>query len=887
MDQYEPFCLADLVFYDKLDQQQTALSDFSLVGRPVPVGWVRHDTSTWMYYGPTEAPPLPAQGWKIHISARLEDAEQALSVMWDYCVPRGISFKYLRGDSVLMMYNAKSASRASSGKLVTIYPRDESELELVLKELNELLGGVQGPHILSDLRYADGPLFIRYGGFAERKCLGPNGDLVLAIEDGDGQLVPDVRGSTFSVPEWTTLPAFLEPHLEARNAVTTTDLPYQIESVLHFSNGGGVYLGRDERTGEQVVLKEARPFAGLDAVGRDAVTRLRHERDILQRLAGLDCVPRLHDFFTLGDHEFLVQEFIDGNPLQRMLVKRYPLTRSDCTDESIAEYTEWALDVLPRVERAVDSLHERGVVFGDLHPNNILITEAGRLALIDFEVATLSADEVRSALANPAYAPPPTRVGVEVDRYSLACLYLNLFAPQTTIALLIHRPKVNQLADLIIETFPVPAEVVRRAAKTILGDEADGKPDEIGPLPMPGESEWPEVRDAMHRAILASATPERDDRLFPGDVAQFDGGGGINIATGAAGVLYALAETGGGRFPEYEDWLIKRSVNPSSGTALGFYDGLHGAAYVLNHLGRRQEALDIVDICLRERWELLGPGLYSGLSGIGLSLLELGELTGEPTLTEAADKMVGICADRLGGPDDVPELSGGEHPRAGLMHGSCGPALLFMHAYERTGDTALLDKAADALRQDLRRCIRAEDGTLQVNQGWRYLPYLDEGSMGIGLVIARYLAHRDDDTFAEALADLRMIAQSGYFVMPNLLTGRSGIIAALAMGLRTGQDGQNQPDPLLPERIRGLRWHALPYGGGLAFPGEQLLRLSMDFATGTAGVLFALNAALGEQRVFLPFIGPPGGAGALAKATSARKNAGRHNPTRPRKEVQQ
>ena len=42
-----------------------------------------------------------------------------------------------------------------------------------------------------------------------------------------------------------------------------------MEKALHFSNGGGVYLGRDTRTGEQIVLKEARPYAGLAADGAD------------------------------------------------------------------------------------------------------------------------------------------------------------------------------------------------------------------------------------------------------------------------------------------------------------------------------------------------------------------------------------------------------------------------------------------------------------------------------------------------------------------------------------------------------------------------------------------------------------------------------------------
>ena len=86
-----------------------------------------------------------------------------VTAVWDYCVPRGIAFKFLRNEPVMLMVNSKSAPRGSSGKLVTIYPTDEAQLELMLKELDELLHGVRGPYILSDLRYGEGPLFVRYG----------------------------------------------------------------------------------------------------------------------------------------------------------------------------------------------------------------------------------------------------------------------------------------------------------------------------------------------------------------------------------------------------------------------------------------------------------------------------------------------------------------------------------------------------------------------------------------------------------------------------------------------------------------------------------------------------------------------------------------------------
>ncbi|GAA3212307.1 class III lanthionine synthetase LanKC [Actinocorallia longicatena] len=839
MDKYELYCQMDPVFYDRIETAVREGSDYPQVSRDVPAGWRGHATDTWMYFMPEG--DLPAQGWKIHVSTRLGDAQRVLDVVWEYCLRTKLAFKFLRGEHVLVMHNSKAADRASSGKFVTLYPRDELELERVLAELDPLLEGVEGPYVLSDLRYGDGPMYVRYGAFTERKCLNSSGERVLAVEDGEGTLVPDVRGVAFTVPDWTSLPAFLEPHLAARNAVTLAGLPYTIESVFQFSNGGGVYLARD-RDGRQVVLKEARPGAGLDSHGRDAVTRSRHEREMLERLAGLDVVPELVDYFELGGHEFLVEEFVDGNPLQRLLVQKYPLTSATCTEGDLAEYTAWVTEMLPKAERAVAALHDRGVVFGDLHPNNILVTAEGRLVLIDFEVATLAEQEARPALAHPAFLAPADRGGVEADRYALACLTLGLFAPQATITLPLHAGKADHLARLVIEAFPVEPAVIDEAVATLTRSPADTRPrkglESLDRLVKHGREAWPEVRGDLHHALLASATPERDDRLFPGDVAQFEGSGAVNIATGSAGVLLALYESGAGRFPEYEDWTADRALRPGSG--LGLYDGALGVAHVLNLLGDRSRALSLAERCLEEPWQGLELGLFSGLAGMALALTGLG-------MHEAADAMAAGCAERIGGPRDVPELSGGGRPRAGLMHGSSGVALLFLDAYERHGDPAWLDKAHDAIRQDLRRCVHGPDGSLQVNQGWRRLPYLEEGSAGIAPVVARYLRHRPDEMLALALDELRLVGRARYFVQPGLFSGRAGIIAGLP-----------HDDPNLPELIAGLRWHALPFGGGLAFPGDQLLRLSMDFSTGTAGILHALNSAL-EGRTLLPFLEPRDG----------------------------
>ena len=49
----------------------------------------------------------------------------------------------------------------------------------------------------------------------------------------------------------------------------------------------------------------------------------------------------------------------------------------------------------------------------------------------------------------------------------------------------------------------------------------------------------------------------------------------------------------------------------------------------------------------------------------------------------------------------------------------------------------------------------------------------------------------------------------------------------------------------------------MPYQGQLAFPGDQMMRLSMDLGTGTAGCLLALGAALdAPEPARLPFLPP-------------------------------
>ncbi|HEX2315010.1 MAG TPA: class III lanthionine synthetase LanKC [Thermomonospora sp.] len=833
MDQrYELYCLADRFFYDA--PKVTRATEFAIAHRPLPEGWQQIPGDEWLNYEPPVT-RIPLQGWKVHVSGCAQSADEVLERTWEYCVPRGIAFKHLRGPGTLTMRNAKYAPRGASGKLVTIYPADDAELAEILDGLGRLVAGLPGPYILSDLRIGDGPLYVRYGGFARRRCPDERGELVPAMENGDGELVPDRRGPVFTVPDWVTPPECLRPHLAARGATTTTDLPYRIEKALHFSNGGGVYSGTDTRTGAEVILKEARPYAGLAADGADAVARLRHERDMLERLAGIDGVPDALDYFTLGEHHFLVQEKIDGRTLNTFFAERHPLLDPELDPGKVAGYTAWALKVYEGVERLVEAIHERGVVYNDLHMFNIMVRPDDSVALIDFEVAALASERSRQTLANPAFQAPSGRRGAEVDRYSLACLRLALFVPMTTLFTQ-DRRKAWQLADVIAEHFPVPHGFLDEAVAEITRGLRPWTPPVLS-AHGPG---WAATRSALDVAIRASATPDRADRLFPGDIAQF-AGASLGFAHGAAGVLYTLHETGAGRHPGYEAWLARAAADPPQGTGLGFYDGLLGAAYTLASLGYAEDALKAASHSLSERWERLGLDLYGGLPGYALALHHLADVTGEESLRVPAWRAAELVIERMDRLRDA---------RPGFLYGGSGVALMFLRLYERTGEETLLAHAATALRRDLASCTRDRNGALQVDEGPRLLPYIDKGSVGVGLVIDEYLALSPDDEaaaeFAEAREGIRLAARSQYYAQPSLFRGRAGMLLYLAR--------QDPADPVAHRHAASLAWHAIPYENGVAFPGDQLYRLSMDVSTGTAGVLLALGAARADSSVDLPFL---------------------------------
>jgi hypothetical protein len=871
------FLISDPLWFESLENLADGPDRFTTAELDPPAGWVRGQFDGWVAWHPAGL-ELPEQGWKIHVSARISEADEVIGIVRDYCVTQGIAFKFLRSRTICLTRNEKYAPRSGSGKLLALYPVEDAQLENALRDLSAALAGRAGPYILSDLRWGPGPLYLRYGGFLPRHCVSPDtGLLVPAVREPGGTLVPDVRAPVFRVPEWAPVPGFIAAQIEAARAGRSGDaLPYRVQEVIHYSNGGGIYRAADPETGAPVVLREARPHAGLDATGTDAVTRLQRERATLERLAGLGCVPAVLGSFTCWEHHYLVEEYIEGQVLQHAIAARYPLTSPNPPDSEIAEYARWAMTILDQVERALDDVHARGVVFGDLHPFNVIVRPDGRIALIDFEEASDISEQRRAAMGAPGYVPPWPATGTEIDAYALNCLKLAMFLPVTQL-LSLDPDRVPDLAAVAARRFGLPSGFCDRLVSALAPpagwDRArwlarrPGLATGAGLALVPGAAagnamaggagpEPEQFRASMITAILASATPDRADRLFPGDRRLF-AEGGVSIAHGAAGVLYALDIAGAPVPPEHADWLA-RAARRWPMPLPGAYGGLDGTAAVLAMLGRAEDALAVSGRVSAARQQVRRVGLHDGLGGAGLALLRLADLTGDQASAQEAE---GI-GERLARAVRDPEAAGVIAGQAGLRDGWTAAAALFLDLHERAGGDSWLNAAEAALRLDLAQCVPAKAGGLQVHDGFRTILYLATGSSGIALVIQELLARRPCPDLAGAMDGIRGEFGAEFVLQPGLFEGRAGIALASAA---LGGDGTGAAR----QHLRRLAWHALSYRGGTAFPGSGLIRLSMDLATGTAGVLLASCAADAGGRAGLPLLDFGRGAHMLPAAPAA------------------
>ena len=302
---------ADRWFYEPLSRYRAHDEYLRLVVPLLPMAWTLHREAQWLVASPPDH-VIPDQGWSIEASARPCDAERVLRATATVCVEAGRRFQFTADRKLHELTNSKGWPRAHSGRFITIYPRGEPELRELLERLHQATTGAEGPYILSDRRYSDSRvLFYRYGAKQSSQRLQVAGERRTVLISPSGEETIDDRTPYWNLPPWVTDP--FPPDEEETAGDEPLNGRYTVTEAFRFSATGGVYLCVDERTGHEVIVKEARPHTAPGPDG-DATSRLRAEFRLLTKLSDTGLVPAPLELFQAWEHTFLAEEYIDCPP---------------------------------------------------------------------------------------------------------------------------------------------------------------------------------------------------------------------------------------------------------------------------------------------------------------------------------------------------------------------------------------------------------------------------------------------------------------------------------------------------------------------------------------------------------------------------------------------
>lgn len=836
----------------------------------MPAAWRLRRRGLWYIADPPDV-PVGLQGWKLHITApvdgTVEVLRRALPVLRDAFVP----FKFLLDPRVNAMTSRKTWPRGSSGKFLTVYPASDERFVEIADWLAEALDGIAGPYILSDRRYRGSKaVYYRYGGFVGLPRLRPDGTAMLMIKAPDGSLVPDVRQPYWHAPEWVGDPVAEDSH-EGSADEELLGGRFAVKSALSFSNQGGVYLASDVRTGRDVAIKEARPHVLCGSANAQAVEVLEKEHRLLQTLADTDRFVRPVAFFREWEHAFLAEEHLDGQQLGQLSIALNPLCTLDLNGPALRGYLTHMRDLWRQIAEAIAAAHERGILLGDLSFTNVMVVEGDRtVKVIDLEAAVQEGVDPELGIHTIGYASPRT---VRTNRYDRANDYHALGALMLGSLMVVngavgyHRPALPRFLDALATDLALPHALVELIAE--LTDEAADHwdPQEVleridaldlavaepVPLALPAPAPTPNLEVRVQetvadivRYVVETADPYRDDRLFPADLGVFETNP-LSVAFGALGVLRALQRLTGTVAPAFLAWALRHGAD-STAVPPGLYFGQAGIAWSFAELDQIDVARTILARAAEHPLLWTSHDLLNGCAGYGLAQLRLWQLTGDDTHLEEARK-VGVrlaeaaVRDERGAHWPIADGPDGEiSVPVGYAYGAAGIALFLLYLHLATGEEWVLALGRAGLDFDLSQGVRVGDrargypsqATDATAEGGVVRNYWDEGTAGVTTVAIRYLAVQPDPDLRRAVRENLEDSCRKYAVMPQLFHGLAGLGNVLLDAFEL--TGERRYLHEAWRTAEGVLLFRVERPEGTVFPGEQALRETTDFATGSAGV---------------------------------------------------
>ncbi|MGC1524244.1 MAG: protein kinase [Steroidobacteraceae bacterium] len=249
-----------------------------------------------------------------------------------------------------------------------------------------------------------------------------------ALADGDSRTAPVVESHTSpATARPGEAPSILRPAVREVNIGDLLRNRYRVCGIVGHGGMGTVFEATDEyrvdlaSTNRRMAIKVLHTEI---ARREELLTELQREFQHLQLLSHPNVV-RVHEFDRDGDVAFFTMELLRGALLSHVLQTR----------SAVALPRPYAWAVIRDIGAALVHAHSRGVIHGDVNPQNIFITHDGELRVLDFSAShRLLADHrpgdktlsQRSPVATPGYAScqllEGRRPDARDDLFAFACV---------------------------------------------------------------------------------------------------------------------------------------------------------------------------------------------------------------------------------------------------------------------------------------------------------------------------------------------------------------------------------------------------------------------------------------------------------------------------------
>ncbi|MFI5929610.1 serine/threonine-protein kinase [Micromonospora sp. NPDC051543] len=266
---------------------------------------------------------------------------------------------------------------------------------------------------------------------------------------------------------------------------------------------GQVWAGFDQRLDRPVAIKFLRQTEVPEDERETAGKRFRREARATARLDHPG-VPAVHDLGVHGEDLFLVMQLVPGIVLADHIAEQERL--------SVGE----AVVIAAQVCSVLEAAHAASLVHRDLKPQNLMITPAGVVKVLDFGVAALLSPTEASrltatgrTLGTPAYIAPEQAqagpVGPAADLYALGCILFEMLGG--------HPPyEATNAPDMMRRHLysPIP----------IIGEYRSDVPDDLAHLLYCLLAKDPAERPASSGEVHRLLTPFAHGDDKPGSVAE-------------------------------------------------------------------------------------------------------------------------------------------------------------------------------------------------------------------------------------------------------------------------------------------------------------------------------------------------------------------------------